>query len=185
MSVSSALFLDRDGTLIVHKPYLHKVAEVELLPGVVPAIRTLMAAGTRLFLLTNQSGVGRGWFSMADVEAVHGRMIELIGLGPDIFSAICVAPEGPEQPSRYRKPSPRFIREQIAAWALDPASCWMVGDTPSDWKSGLGAGISALAVRSDLTTPQTEAERTRLAVPLFSDLLEAVNHILRKVESKS
>jgi len=67
MPVPSALFLDRDGTLIVHKPYLHTAAEVELLPGVASAIRTLITTETRLFLLTNQSGVGRGWFSMKEV----------------------------------------------------------------------------------------------------------------------
>lgn len=177
MPVPSALFLDRDGTLIVHKPYLHTAAEVELLPGVASAIRTLITTDTRLFLLTNQSGVGRGWFSMKEVEIVNARMIELIGLGPDIFTSTCVAPESPEQPSLYRKPSPRFIQEQIAAYSLDPTSCWMVGDTPSDWKSGLGAGISAIAVRSDLTSPETESTRIAWGVPLFPGLPAVVEHI--------
>jgi D-glycero-D-manno-heptose 1,7-bisphosphate phosphatase len=179
----AALFLDRDGTLIVHKPHMHRPAEVELLPGVSAALAALRSAGFDLFLLTNQSGIGRGWFTLADVEAVHARMLELLGLGPTLFEEICVAPEAPGHPSRYRKPSPRFIQEQIALRHYQPAACWMIGDNPSDWKAGLAAGIKAVAVRSDLTTTESEAERITLRVPLFSGLADASEHILRSSPS--
>jgi D-glycero-D-manno-heptose 1,7-bisphosphate phosphatase len=177
----AALFLDRDGTLIVHKPHLHLPAQVELLPGAIAGLGALRSAGFDLFLVTNQSGIGRGWFTLSDVEAVHARMLELLGHGIGLFKGVCIAPEAPGQPSRYRKPSPRFIQEQIAEHHYQSTACWMIGDNPSDWKAGLAAGINSIAVRSDLTTPETEVERLMLGVPLFSGLADATDHILRSL----
>jgi D-glycero-D-manno-heptose 1,7-bisphosphate phosphatase len=173
------LFLDRDGTIIVHRPYLFKPDEVELLPGAREALIRARDAGFLIFLFTNQSGVGRGYFSMDDVHAVHARVVELLGLGSSVFADICIAPERPDQPSAYRKPSPRFIEECVARWSLDPRRCWMIGDSPSDWEAGLNARISALAVPSDQAAAEHEAARQRWHVPLFPSLLAAVDSILR------
>lgn len=168
-----ALFLDRDGTIIVHRPYLFKPDEVEILPGVPETLRRAREAGFKLFLFTNQSGVGRGYFTLADVHAVHRRMIELLGLGADVFTAICIAPEHPDEPAVYRKPSPRFVEESIARWGLDRRRCWMIGDTAVDWQTGMNAGITSLAVRSDLSTEESERQRQAWRVPLFPDLAAA------------
>lgn len=143
---NSAVLLDRDGTLIVDRHYLSAPEEVELLPGVREALRTLLAAGTRLFLLTNQSGVTRGYFPLAAVEACNRRMIELLDLPAPVFTDICVAPEGPDDPPVYRKPSPRFVLESIARHSLDPLRCWMVGDKLTDVQTGLNAGIRAALI---------------------------------------
>lgn len=172
--MNRALFLDRDGTLIVHRPYLHRPDEVELLPGVSDALRAARAAGFLLFLFTNQSGVGRGLFTLADVDAVNARMIALIGLGADLFARVCIAPEAPDQPSAYRKPSPRFIRECIADFGLDPRECWMIGDNVSDWQAGLAAGIGVLAVQSDAANASAEGTRRALGVEIFANLRDAV-----------
>ncbi len=142
----AALFLDRDGTLIPDKDYLADPAQVELFPGVAGALRRARDLGYALFLFTNQSGIGRGYHTLADTHACNARMLELIGLGPDLFAGVCIAPEAPDQPSLYRKPSPRFILESVAAHRLDPARCWMVGDRESDLAAGLAAGIRAAAV---------------------------------------
>ena len=139
-----ALFWDRDGTLIVHRPYLRDPAEVELLPGVRETLVRARADGYLLFLLTNQSGIGRGWFTRDDVEACNNRMFELLDLPAPGFSGICVAPEAPEEPPVYRKPSPRYLHEMIARHALDPGACWMIGDSLSDVQAGLSAGIRAV-----------------------------------------
>ena len=104
------------------------------------------AAGARLFLFTNQSGVGRGYFTMHDVGLVNDRMIELLDLGGDPFTRVCVAPERPDQPSVYRKPSPRFIREMLLEHGIAADRAWMLGDSPSDWEAGLSAGIRAAAI---------------------------------------
>ncbi len=122
------LFLDRDGTLIEHKPYLHKPEEVVLLSGAREALRRAREAGYMLFLFTNQSGVGRGYFTLDDAKLVNQRLVDLIGLGPDLFAGVCIAPEHPDQPSAYRKPSPRFVLETIEKYKLRTADCWMIGE---------------------------------------------------------
>lgn len=145
---AKALFLDRDGTIIEHIPYLHDPAEVRLLPGAQAALREAMAAGFRLFLFTNQSGVGRGMFDMEAVEACNRRMLELLDLPEPGFTGICVAPEAPDAESHYRKPSPRFIDEMIEVHGLDREACWMVGDSECDRLAAKNAGIHSIQVGS-------------------------------------
>jgi D-glycero-D-manno-heptose 1,7-bisphosphate phosphatase len=157
-----ALFIDRDDTLIVDKVYLSDPAGVELLPGVVEGLRRARELGYKLFLFTNQSGIGRGYYTMEDAHRVNARMEELIGLPRPLFVEIGIAPEAPEQPSLYRKPSPRFILEMIAKHHLDPAQCIMVGDRESDIEAGLNAKIPTVAI---CTGRVTEDKWRALAYP--------------------
>lgn len=143
-----ALFLDRDGTLIVDKHYLSDPAEVELLPGVAAALARFLENGYLLFLFTNQSGVARNLHTLDDVAACNRRMLELLNLPPPGFSAICIAPEGPADAPVYRKPSPRFILEMIEHHRLDPAQSWMAGDKLSDVQAGANAGICAVLLNT-------------------------------------
>ena len=167
-----AVFLDRDGTLIENRHYLSLPAGVAVLPGVREALLRLRTAGARLFLFTNQSGVGRGYFSLADVEAVNRRMIEEIGLGEDLFAGICIAPERPDEPPVYRKPSPRFIHEMRAAHGFAAEASWMLGDSPSDWEVGLAAGIRAAAIVADPANEPERERRIELGVTAYASLLE-------------
>lgn len=164
-----ALFLDRDGTLIVDKVYLADPAGVELIPGTAGALRRARELGYKLFLFTNQSGIGRGYHTLDDTHRVHARMEELIGLGSPLFDGICIAPETPDQPVVYRKPSPRFILEMRARHGLDPAQCWMVGDSAADIGAGLAAKINAAAVRTGKIDPSTLPEVAANRVPVFAD----------------
>jgi D-glycero-D-manno-heptose 1,7-bisphosphate phosphatase len=166
-----AVFLDRDGTLIVHRPYLSEPAGVELLEGTREAVAQALTHGTKLFLFTNQSGVGRGLFSLADVEGVNRRMIELLGLGRDPFSGVCIATERPEEPPRYRKPSPRYIEEMLWEHGIPPQAAWMLGDSPVDWEAGLNAGVNVAAIVGDSGDAHRE-RREQLAVPPYENLLE-------------
>jgi histidinol-phosphate phosphatase family protein len=104
-----AIFLDRDGTLIQEKDYLHRPEDVVVFPGVGAALRRLREAGFRLFIVSNQSGVGRGWFTLEDVAKVHARLAAELARDGARFDKIYVAPEAPEQPSHGRKPSPQFL----------------------------------------------------------------------------
>src|SRR5512133_1038021 len=99
-----AVFLDRDGTLIEEAHYLSRPEQVVVFPGAGAALKQLQEAGFKLFLVTNQSGVGRGYFTLADVEAVHARLTAELGAAGAGFEKIYVAPEAPDQPSRGRKP---------------------------------------------------------------------------------
>lgn len=143
---AKALFLDRDGTIIFDKDYLADPAGVELIPGAASALHQARALGYRLFILTNQSGIGRGYHTLEDTLRCNTRMEELLGLPAPAFDGICIAPEAPDQPSLYRKPSPRYIHDMIAQHRLDPRHCWMIGDRESDLQAGLNAGVNAVAV---------------------------------------
>lgn len=165
--MSKALFLDRDGTLILDKVYLADPAGVELIPGTIEALRHARDLGFKLFLFTNQSGIGRGYHTIEDTHRVNARMEELIGLGSPLFDAVCIAPEAPDQPAVYRKPSPRFILEMRARHALDPAQSWMVGDSAADIGAGLAAKIKVAAVRTGKKDPATLPEVAANGVPVF------------------
>jgi D-glycero-D-manno-heptose 1,7-bisphosphate phosphatase len=167
--VNRALFLDRDGTLIVDKVYLRDPDQVEVIPGAAEGLRRARALGFKLFLFTNQSGIGRGMHTIEDTRRVNARMEEMLGLPAPVFDETCIAPEAPGQPSAYRKPSPRFISEKLAEHGLDPAGCWMVGDSRSDVQAALAAGIRAAAVRTGLVPPESIPQVAEGKVPVFAD----------------
>jgi D-glycero-D-manno-heptose 1,7-bisphosphate phosphatase len=172
--MSKALFLDRDGTLILDKHYLSEAAGVELIPGVSEALRRARALGYKLFVLTNQSGIARGLHTLDDVIQCNIRMEELLGLPQPIFDDICIAPEGPEDPQIYRKPSPRFIVETVARHGLNPQKCWMVGDREADIETGHNAKIRSAAVCTGKHTAESWAALALPDVPIYRDLAEFV-----------
>src|SRR5208282_1567360 len=100
--MSRAVFLDRDGTLIEEREYLSRPEEVAPFPGASPALRSLQDAGFKLFIVSNQSGVGRGYFTLEDVVRVNQRMEQMFAGQGVRFEKIYVAPEAPDQPSRGR-----------------------------------------------------------------------------------
>lgn len=166
-----ALFLDRDGTLIVDKHYLSDPAGVELLPGVTEGLRRARELGYKLFLFSNQSGIGRGYYTMADALRVNARMEELIGLERPLFAGECLAPETPDQPTVYRKPSPRFILEMIDAHRLDPSRCIMVGDRETDVEAGLNAKIQVVGLCNGKLDAPAWATMGFSGLPLYPDFL--------------
>jgi D-glycero-D-manno-heptose 1,7-bisphosphate phosphatase len=97
-------------------------------------------------------------------------MEELIGLPSPVFDDVCIAPEAPNQPPVYRKPSPRFILEKLAQHHLEPKQCWMVGDSAADIGAGRAAGINVAAVRTGKVDPRTLPEVTSGEVPVFDNL---------------
>lgn len=173
MPLSPALFLDRDGNLIVDGHHTSHPDQVQVIPGVRESLLAALGAGYRLFILTNQSGIGRELFTWEDYHACHQRMLELLDLPPPGFTEVCAAPEPPDKPSLYRKPSPRFILECIERYQLDPARCWMVGDRRTDWEAGINAGIQSCAVRSGAPFKPGDVEHAQqYAVPIRADFAE-------------
>ena len=165
--MSKALFLDRDGTIIREKNYLSDPDGVELLPGAAEGLKEALERGYLLFLLTNQSGVGGGWFDMEAVHACNHRMLELLNLPEPGFTAICIAPERPDEPVVYRKPSPRFINEMIGQHDLKAENCFMAGDRIGDLQTALNASITPILVNSasDLTSEEKElVDQHKIAV---------------------
>ena len=174
-----AVFLDRDGTLNVEKSYLSDPSQLELLPRVPEALARLRDAGFRLFIVTNQSGIGRGYYTEADMHRVNARLEELLAPHGLRFERIYYAPEAPEQPSHGRKPSPNFLFDARDAFGLDLAQCYMVGDKIADLECGWNAGVRAsVLVRTgygrDVESKHPEAARRALVVDDLSGFADRI-----------
>ena len=147
--MNRAVFLDRDGTIIAEKNYLHEVEDVMILPGAIPALKRLQDAGFKLFIVSNQSGVGRGYFTLAAVDKIHRHILEEFAREDVRFEKIYVAPEAPDAPSRGRKPSPQFLFDARDQFDLDFAQSYLVGDKLIDLECGWNAGLKkCLLVRT-------------------------------------
>ena len=139
--MNRAIFLDRDGTLIVEKNYLHRPEDVVIFPGAGAALKKLSDAGFKLFIVTNQSGIGRGYFTLADAESVNARVNTELARDGVRFEKTYIAPEAPDQPSRVRKPSPQFLFDARDEFNLNLAESFMVGDKLIDLECGWNAGV--------------------------------------------
>ena len=169
----SALFLDRDGTLIEDLHYLSDPNKVRLLPGVRECLASLKKDGWLFFLFSNQSGIRRGFCTLEQVNACNQRMLELIGLGQDLFTKTCLALGTAEDPCEYRKPSPKFILECLETFCLDPNVCWMIGDKETDVEAGQRAGI-----RTILMQPQSEIlSKNSPQTEVCKDFFEVLNRL--------
>ena len=133
-----------------------------------------------LYLHTNQSGVGRGYFKMNDVLECNNKMLELINLGDKIFKEICIATDYPPGEKTYRKPSSLFAFELINKYNLDRNSITYVGDSISDLNAAKNVGCKAYGVMSggyDLETLiKSEAN---LNYKIFPNLLDTVKHLIK------
>ena len=175
-----AVFLDRDGTLIEEREYLHRPAEAVIFPGAAPALKRLQDAGFALFIITNQSGVGRGFFTLADVEAVHAHLAGEFARAGVRFAKIYVAPEAPDQPSHGRKPSPQFLFDARDEFGIDLSESYLIGDKLSDLECGWRAGVKkSLLVRTGYGAELERQPRGKIgAAVAVNDLAAAAAWIL-------
>jgi len=172
--MNRAVFLDRDGTIIEERNYLHRVEEVAVFPGVAGALARLCQAGFKLFIVSNQSGVGRGYFTLADVEKVNQHLVRELGREGVQFEQVYIAPEAPEAPSRGRKPSPQFLFDARDEFGVDLAQSYMIGDKLIDLECGWNAGVKrCLLVRTGYGAELERTAEDRLAAATVVDDLAA------------
>ena len=139
--MNRAVFLDRDGTLIAEKNYLCRPEDVEIFPATPAGLKRLCGAGFMLFIISNQSGVGRGYFTLADVERVNEHLCRELARSGVRFGKVYIAPEKPGEPGRGRKPSPQFLFDARDEFGLDLAQSYSIGDKLSDLECGWNAGV--------------------------------------------
>jgi histidinol-phosphate phosphatase family protein len=166
----AAALLDRDGTLVEDVPYNGNPDEVRPVPGAREALDRLRAAGLRLGVVSNQSGVARGLLSLEQVRRVNARVEEL--LGP--FDTWHYCPHGPDDACDCRKPAPGMVLAAARALGVPADRCVMVGDIGADVAAGLAAGAAAVLV----PTPITRAEEVAAAPVVVADLAAAADWIL-------
>ena len=145
-----AAFLDRDGVLIEDSGYPHRAEDLKLIPGAAAAVRRMSQGGYRTVIVTNQSGVARGLFSEAQMEAFNDLLVARLADNGAIIDAVYAAPFHPEAvEARYRhpdhpdrKPNPGMLLRAIAEHDLDPARSFIIGDQKRDLQAGERAGVA-------------------------------------------
>lgn len=140
--------MDRDGTLILDKNYLSRVEELEYFPDTIKALQVFQNLGFDLFLVTNQSGVGRGYFSLEAVYVIHKQIqndMREQKLAP--FKDFAICPHSPDDKCECRKPSGKMIQELIEKYHISPEHSYMVGDKLLDAEAGKNAGVQGVLVR--------------------------------------
>jgi D-glycero-D-manno-heptose 1,7-bisphosphate phosphatase len=136
------VLIDRDGTIIVEKHYLHDPEQVELVPGAADALARLKQAGIRLFVVTNQSGIGRGFYAEKDFLAVQERLADLLAQHGVAFDGVSFCPHAPDECCPCRKPEPGMWEELCSRHGLEARETVMVGDNASDVAFGLACGLA-------------------------------------------
>ncbi len=170
-----AVFFDRDDTLVVNVPYNGDPDKVQLLPGAAEACRRLRELGFRLFIISNQSGVGRGIITVEQVAAVNRRLLSL--LGKELFDDIYCCYDDPAQPvEKCRKPSPAMLLKAARDHHLDLPSSFMIGDREEDVLAGRAAGCRTIRLFHQQEAPQTSADFAARS------LTEAADWIARCIE---
>lgn len=185
LPMQRAVFLDRDGTMIAEKNYLHRVEDVEIFPATRIGLKKLCAAGFKLIVVTNQSGIGRGYFTMADAEKVNQFLCDEFSRDGIRFEKIYIAPEKPEAPSRGRKPSPQFLFDARDEFNLDLSQSFMIGDKTIDLECGWNAGVKkSILVRTGYGAEVERGETQKISrAVVVDDLDEAADWVLGSLKS--
>ena len=178
-----AVFLDRDGTLNREIGYIGDPDQLELLPGVAPALARLIAAGWMPIVVTNQSAIGRGVFTRAQVDAVHARLSALLAAEGVTLAGLFLCPHAPADDCPCRKPRPGLFEQARDALGIDLAGSWMVGDTAKDVAAARGAGVRPLFVLTGWGKRDREAALAGglAAGDIVADLSAAADRILSQV----
>jgi D-glycero-D-manno-heptose 1,7-bisphosphate phosphatase len=172
-ALSPAVFLDRDGTLMRDVDYCGDPKDVDVFENVPEALRRLKGRGYKLFIITNQSGMGRGYFAEEQYRGVEREVLRQIGEG--LIGATYFCPHRPEDACRCRKPSPEMIFTAARDHDVDLARSFFIGDKNSDMECGRNAGVKTILVRTGYGKSADE----KLADFVAQDLNEAVDMILR------
>ena len=167
-----AAFLDRDGTIIEDVHFLTRPEDIRLLPGVASALKRLRDAGYLLIIVSNQSGIGRGYFGEEDAERANRRLVELLEAEGVRLDGIYCCPHMPDDDCECRKPNPALLLQAASELCFDPEDCFIIGDKACDIEMGSAVEATTILVR----TGYGEEEIARKSVhPDFvaCDLMEA------------
>lgn len=175
--------LDRDGTIIVERHYLSDPNHVELIPGAAEALRQLRESRLGLVVVTNQSGIGRGFFDEERLDLIHQRLHQLLEAEDVCLDGIYFCPHTPEDNCSCRKPRTGLLKLAVKDLDFDPRACFVIGDKASDIEMGQRIGATTLLVR---TGYGAEVAREGTATPDYavSGLLEAAQVIQRMLITK-
>jgi len=171
-SLTPAVFVDRDGTVMEDADYCSDPKDVRIFPGVREALHRLKSNCFKLIIVTNQSGIGRGLLTLLQYRAVETEVLRQLGDG--LIDATYFCPDVPGQNSSCRKPAPGMILQATQEHRIDLSSSFLIGDKEIDVECGHNAGVRTIRVK---TGPQPDT-RGSMADWIAEDLSMAVEIIL-------
>lgn len=168
---SRAVFVDRDGTLIHDADYCSDPKEVEIFPGVPQALQRLKKQGFKIIVITNQSGIGRGFFTLDQYRAVEAEVSRQVG--DNVIDATYFCPDVPGQPSECRKPAPGMIWQAAREHDVDLARSFFIGDKEIDVECGRNAGVRTIRVQTgfDRETSDSRADWVAKDLPAAAEII--------------
>ncbi len=183
MSTRKAIILDRDGVLIEDKNYSYKIEDLEVLPGVIEGLR-LIQENYFFFIVTNQSGIGRGYYTLEDFHKYNNHLISILEENHIKIEKTFFCPHIKEDNCDCRKPNPTFIKEIANQWDIDVESSWMIGDHPSDIQFGVNGGCKTVYMVTGHGKKHLGDLEVNGIIPtlVHSNFLEAVEEIRRLEE---
>lgn len=171
------LFLDRDGTLIRNRHYLSDPDGVEFCPGATKGLSEFIKASFHIVVVTNQSGIGRGYFTLEQMHDVHQRISDLLHTEGIVIAGFLYCPHRPEDACRCRKPSVGLIEDYQKRHAVELGKSWVIGDRWCDIAMAQNAGLGSVWIEN--TRHQEEIERCRdHATYVVSTIFEAARLII-------
>ncbi|MBL0226683.1 MAG: D-glycero-beta-D-manno-heptose 1,7-bisphosphate 7-phosphatase [Geobacteraceae bacterium] len=182
-AMKRAVFIDRDGTINEEKDYLFRTDDFTFIPGAPRAIRLLNEAGFLVVVVTNQSGVARGYYTEEDVHLLHRHIASQLDQHGARVDAWYYCPHHPSGrgsyalPCRCRKPLPGMLLEAAGRFDIDLESSVMIGDKLVDVEAGAAAGCRSILVRTGYGSD--EEQRCRSGIEIYDDLLQAAESLLR------
>jgi D,D-heptose 1,7-bisphosphate phosphatase len=174
-----AVFLDRDGTINADPGYLGDPEKFHFLPGVIGGLKRLHEAGYLIFVVSNQSGIARGFFKDEDLRKIHDKMTAALAAEGISLDGIYYCPHHPAEQCSCRKPSPKMVLDASCSFDIDLKGSFFIGDRASDIETGKNAGCGAILVLTGAGA-ETLRELPESLSPdhIAGDLAEAVSWIL-------
>lgn len=179
-----ALFLDRDGVINVEKDYVYKIQDFEFMEGIFDLCRIAQMRGLLIVIITNQAGIGRGYYGEADFHALSDWMLSRFKEQGIEIAGVYFCPDHPEhglgkykRESECRKPNPGMILEACLDFQIDLSASFLLGDKESDVQAGKTAGVGSnfLLLSERATSRETCANRVFNSVGDVSDWLKSVS----------
>jgi len=168
------VILDRDGTVVVDRGYLHDPAGLEFERNAAEGLKWLYSAGFRLVVISNQSGVGRGLFNLQQLDAMNARLHAMVESAGARLEHIYVCTHAPDAACECRKPAQGLLKQAAADLGFNPAGATMIGDKESDIEFGRRAGA-----RTILISPHASKVGLRIAPDVIArDLMEAARAVI-------
>jgi histidinol-phosphate phosphatase family protein len=170
------VFLDRDGTLLEDPGYLHRLEDYALLPGAIEGLRALAEAGCGLVIITNQSGIGRGYYAEADFQRLTDHLLDDLASHGIRIDATYFCPHRPDEGCSCRKPETGMLERAERELGARLSASWVIGDLPSDMELARRAGCRGIFV----LTGHGAEHRAEIApeVPVVADLRAAAEAIV-------